>query len=68
MPPRRVRAGHGDLPQRKSLQLAGFGLRQLCDEFDRARIFVRRDLALDVILQRGRQRCIAGDMPAASTT
>src|ERR1700733_7554328 len=40
-----------DLPQGKTLQLAGFGLRQLGDIFDRARIFVRRNRLLAVVLR-----------------
>src|SRR5690348_11227768 len=40
------------LPQPESLQLAGGRARQLADKFDRPRIFVRSDLALDEILQR----------------
>src|SRR5258708_15137589 len=47
----RRRAGLGHLPQRKALQFSGFRLWQLRDEFDRTRIFVGRDLALDMILQ-----------------
>src|SRR5882724_6008461 len=42
--------GLSHLPQSKSLQLAGFGLGQLRDEFDRARIFIGRYLALDMLL------------------
>src|SRR6202051_1711356 len=42
-----------DLSERKTLELAGFGLRQLGDIFDRARIFIRRDRLLDVVLQFG---------------
>src|SRR3712207_7305754 len=37
--------------QLESLELAGLGARQRIHEHDRARIFVGRDLALDVLLQ-----------------
>src|SRR4029078_6398920 len=40
------------LPQREPPQFTGLGLRQLFDKLDGTRIFVRRDLALDVLLQR----------------
>src|ERR1700719_1868724 len=45
-----------DLAQSKTLELPGFGLGQLSDIFDRARIFVRRDRVLDVVLQLGGKR------------
>ena len=48
---RRSAAGLRHLPQGKPLQLAGLSLGQLGDEFDCARIFVRRDLTFHVILQ-----------------
>ena len=57
----RRRAGQSHLPQGKSLQFAGFRLGKLRDKSDRTRIFVRRDLALDVLLQRRRQRGVGGD-------
>src|SRR6266404_1204860 len=54
-------ARRGDLPQGKSLQFAGLRLGQLRDVFDRSRVFVGRDLALDVVLQIARQRRIGRD-------
>src|SRR5258705_815011 len=48
------------LPQGRSFQFAGLGPRQLRNEFDGAWIFVRRDLALDMLLQCGGQRGIGG--------
>src|SRR5271168_2391135 len=48
----RARALRG-LPQGKTLEFPGFGLRQLSNVFDRAGIFVRRDRVLDVLLQFG---------------
>ena len=44
--------------QLETLNLAGGGLRQVVDEFDPARIFVRRELAFHVLLKRG------GKLPA----
>src|ERR1700675_1667309 len=57
----RRRAGLSHLPQGKSPQFPGFRLGQLRDEFDRTRIFVRRDLALDMVLQVIRQRGIGSN-------
>src|ERR1700730_2691131 len=45
-----------DLAQGEALQLAGLGLWQLRDIFDRARIFIRCNRLLDVFLQLGGQR------------
>ena len=52
------------LPQLESLQLAGLGARQRVDELDGARILVRRDGLLDVLLQRLGHRSVAGDCRA----
>src|SRR5213078_3208986 len=52
------RPGLRHLPQSKSLQLAGLRLGQLIDKFDGARIFVRRNRALDMLLQGARHRSI----------
>src|SRR6267378_3986831 len=57
----RGRPGLSHLPQGKSLQFAGFRLGQLRDEFDRTRILIRRDLALDMILQVTRQCGVTRD-------
>src|SRR6185436_9679201 len=46
--------------QLEALDLARRGLRQLGQELDPARVFVRRKALLDVLLQRSCQRRVAG--------
>src|SRR5215831_18754228 len=64
-PPRNARAGSAvspvslealELAKPESLQLAGLGPRQLAHELDRPRVLVRRDGALDEVLQLAPER------------